>query len=253
MACRPSSNLNPSPSNRVITLNYQTGRSGRYARDYLGDWRGFLCVDDYSGYKALFNPKDPKDTPCIEVGCLAHARRKFFDLHAANQSPMAAEALKRIAAIYDIEEAAREMTVEQRLAFRAEKTVPTLKELRTFLLESLAKSAPGGAAAKAIQYSLKRWEALERFAFSGNLPADNNPVERDIRPIAVGKKGWLFTGSERAGKRAAVIQSLLGTAKLNGINPTEWLENVLEYLPVWPNRRLDELLPLEGWKPVSLN
>jgi len=237
----------------IVLFDYQTGRSGHYARDYLGDWRGFLCVDSYSGYKALFNPKDPEEIPCIEVGCLAHARRKFFELHAANQSPMAAEALRQIARLYAVEEEAREMSIEQRKALREEKSLPVLEGLKGFLTEGLTKSAPGGAAAKAIKYSLKRWDALERFAFSGHLPIDNNAIERDIRPIAVGKKGWLFAGSERAGKRAAVIQSLLGTAKLNGVNPYEWLENTLEYLPIWPNRRVDELLPLKGWKPVTLD
>jgi len=204
-------------------------------------------------YKALFTSEDPHEVTCVEVGCLAHARRKFFDLFAVNQSPMAADALERIGEIYAVERAAIGLSSENRKVLRVEKTLPLLKELKQFLRDSLIKAPPNGAAAKAINYSLKRWDALERFAHTGNLPIDNNPLERDIRPIAIGKKNWLFTGSERAGKRAAVIQSLLGTARLNGVNPNEWLENVLENLPAWPNKQLDELLPIQGWKPVSAN
>jgi len=237
----------------IVLFDYQAGRAGIHARNFLGDWRGFLCADDYQGYKALFTSEDPHEVTCVEVGCLAHARRKFFDLFAVNQSPMAADALERIGEIYAVERAAIGLSSENRKVLRVEKTLPLLKELKQFLRDSLIKAPPNGAAAKAINYSLKRWDALERFAHTGNLPIDNNPLERDIRPIAIGKKNWLFTGSERAGKRAAVIQSLLGTARLNGVNPNEWLENVLENLPAWPNKQLDELLPIQGWKPVSAN
>ena len=233
----------------IVLFDYQTSRGGEHARNFLGDWRGFLCVDDFGGYKALFKSDKPSEITCVEVGCMAHARRKFFDLYAANKSPMAEKALKHIAGLYEVEAMGRGVTVEERAVLRQEKTVPLLKELKAFLDEGLKKAAPGGAAALAINYSLKRWVALSRFADSGHLPIDNNPIERDIRPIAVGKKNWLHVGSERAGRRAAVIQSLLGTAKLNGINPTEWLESVLENLPTWKYSRLDELLPLKGWKP----
>lgn len=106
--------------------------------------------------------------------------------------------------------------------------------------------AEGSGIAKAIDYSIKRWPALARYAGDGNLPIDNNPIENAIRPIALGKKNWLFAGSERAGKRAAAIQSLLGTAKLNGLEPYAWLRDTLEKLPVWPNSRIDELLPLRS-------
>jgi transposase len=106
-----------------------------------------------------------------------------------------------------------------------------------------AKTANGGSSAKAMDYTLRRWASFIRYAETGHLPIDNNPVENVIRPIALGKKNWLFAGSERAGQRAAVIQSLLGTAKLNGLNPEAWLRDTLEKLPTWPNRRIDELLP----------
>jgi transposase len=177
------------------------------------------------------------------LACWAHARRKFFDLFQASQSPVAQEALKRIAVLYTIEAEGREMAVDERQRLRAEKSLPLLSALHDWLQQTRLSTAPNSATAKAIDYSLKRWTALTRYAESGDLPIDNNPVENSIRPIALGKKNWLFAGSERAGQRAAVIQTLLGTAKLNGLDPAAWLKDTLEKLPTWPNSRIDELLP----------
>ena len=243
-----SNDLQPGP--RIIVFDYQTGRGGAHARQFLGGWRGHLMVDDYAGYKPLFAGDGCADA-CIELGCLAHARRKFYDLHQANQypqghkSPMALEALKRIAALYAIEAEAAAFGIPERQALRAEKSRPALAALRDWLTETRAKTAPGTAAAKALDYSLRRWPTFSRYAETGHLPIDNNPTENCIRPIAVGKKNWLFVGSERAGQRAAAIQTLLGTAKLNGVNPAAWLKDTLEKLPTWPNSRIDELLPLD--------
>jgi len=199
-------------------------------------------------YKALF--ADNRTTidkrslaPCLEVACFAHARRKFFDLFRANQSPMAKEALERIAKLYAIEAEAKALTIAQRQVLRQEKAKPLLESLQNWLQETLVKTAPGGASAKAIAYALKRWPALIRYADTGHLPIDNNPTENCIRPIALGRKNWLFVGTERAGKRAAAIQTLLGTAKLNGLDPATWLKDTLDKLPAWPNSRIDELLP----------
>ena len=121
-----------------------------------------------------------------------------------------------------------------------------LREYRFVLPGPRLTTAEGSGLAKAIDYSLKRWPALARYATSGVLPIDNNPIENAIRPIAIGKKNWLFAGSERAGRRAAAIQSLLGTAKLNGLDPYAWLKDTLEKLPAWPNSKIDELLPLRA-------
>lgn len=222
----------------IAVFDYQGGRSGEHARQFLGDWRGHLVVDDYAGYKALFA------CGVSEVGCWAHARRKFFDLHKANQNPTALAALTRIGELYAIEADARELNTEQRQALR--QTAQTkLIAFKNWLDETRLRSADGGALAKAIDYSLKRWPALKRYAETGHLPIDNNPVENIIRPIAIGKKNWLFAGSERAGQRAAAIQTLLATAKLNGIEPSAWLKDTLGKLPTWPNSRLDELLPIK--------
>ena len=157
---------------------------------------------------------------------------------------MALEALQRIGALYAIEAEGKELCIEERQQLRVEKSQPQLQDLYDWLIQTRIGIANGGASAKAIDYTLKRWPALSRYAETGHLPIDNNPVENCIRPIALGKKNWLFTGSERAGQRAAAIQSLLGTAKLNGLNPAQWLKETLEKLPVWPNSRIDELLPM---------
>ncbi|WP_377701206.1 IS66 family transposase [Pseudoduganella sp. UC29_71] len=221
----------------IVVFDYQTSRAGAHARAFLHGWRGHLMVDDYVGYKALFT-----DGP-TELACLAHIRRKFFDVHAASGSPVAEEALGRIAALYAIEQQGAGLDPPQRLALRQRQAVPALGELHAWLLATQRNVAAGSSTAKAIDHALKRWPALVRYAESGSLPIDNNPVENAIRPIAIGKKNWLFTGSERAGRRAAAIQSLFATAKLNGLDPLRWLSSVLERLPTCPNSQLDTLLP----------
>ncbi|SEN76834.1 IS66 family transposase [Nitrosomonas marina] len=235
-----SNDLDPGP--RIVVFDYQTSRSGRHAQNFLQNWQGHLQVDDYGGYKALFSRTA---SPCIELACWAHARRRFFDLHQANDSPMAFEALQRIGELYAVEAEARQLDcVVARQQLRKQKSLPILDALHDWLMQTRLQTANGGASAKALDYTLKRWPSLVRYAHTGNLPIDNNPVENSIRPIAVGKKNWLFTGSERAGQRAAAIQTLLGTAQLNGLDPAAWLKDILTKLPTWPNSRIDELLPL---------
>ena len=221
----------------IVVFDYQTSRSGKHAAEFLQDWRGTLMVDDYGGYKALFGHG------VTELGCWAHARRKFFDLHAAGGHPVAEQTLARIARLYAIEADTQDMDCAARAQHRVQHSEPELTALYDWLTQLRPTVANGGALAKAIDYSLKRWPALIRYAASGDLPIDNNPVENAIRPIALGKKNWLFAGSERAGRRAAAIQSLFATAKLNGIEPAAWLKDTLDKLPIWPNSRIDELLP----------
>ena len=222
----------------IVVFEYQTSRAGKHADSFLRDWQGHLMVDDYSGYKHLFIGQG-----ITELACWAHARRKFFDLFAANQSPIAEAALAGIAALYALEAQAQDAIPEARQALR-QQARDKLDEFKHWLTTTRAKVAPGSGTAKAMDYTIKRWAALIRYAETGNLPIDNNPVENTIRPIAVGKKNWLFAGSERAGKRAAAIQTLIGTARLNGLDPHAWLKDTLEKLPAWPNSRLDELLPI---------
>ena len=199
-----SNDLDPGP--RIVVFDYQAGRSGRHAQNFLENWQGHLLVDDYGGYKAMFSRTT---SPCTELACWAHARRKFFDLHQANNSTMAFEALQRIGDIYAIEVEGKHIDIESRLQLRKEKSLPILDALHDWLMQTRAQTANGGASAKALDYTLKRWPSLIRYAHTGHLPIDNNPVENAIRPIAVGKKNWLFTGSERAGQRAAAIQNLV--------------------------------------------
>ena len=228
---------------KIVVFDYQSGRSGEHARQFLGTWQGHLLVDDYTGYKALFSSERQQAAPCTELGCWSHARRKFFDLHPANASPVALAALTRIGKLYAIEQQGKDLSSEARKALRSEYAKPVLAALQQWLIETRARTANGGSLAKALDYTLRRWPALIRYADTGHLPIDNNPVENVIRPLALGKKNWLFAGSELAGQRAAAIQSLLGTAKLNGLNPASWLRDTLEKLPTWPNSRIDELLP----------
>lgn len=222
----------------LVVFDYQTSRSGEHVRNFLGDWRGSLMVDDFAGYKALFTQG------VTELGCLAHARRKFFDLNEAQANPVAREALARIAVLYAIEARGREMSVAERTVLRQKESVPALDAMHAWLLATRVTVANGGGTARAIDYSLKRWTALRRYATHGALPIDNNPVENAIRPICLGKKNWLFTGSERAGQRAAAIQSLFATAHLNGLDPAAWLRETLEQLPTCLNSQIDSLLPL---------
>lgn len=228
----------------IVVFDYQTGRSGSHVRNFLGEWRGHLMVDDYAGYKACFVDNGGG---VIELGCMAHARRKFFDLHAANQSPVAARALDWFGLLYQVERDGKNLTVTARAQLRHEKSRVILDEFHEWLMKARATAAPGSTIMKAIDYSLRRWPALIRYARTGDLPIDNNPAENAVRPIAVGRKNWLHYGSERAGHRAAVIHSLLATAKLNGLDPAAWLADVLEKLPTWQNSRIDELLPLAGY------
>lgn len=232
-AYRTSGNSPP-----IIVFDHQSSRAGKHARQFLNNWRGHLMVDDYSGYKAMFNDE------VVELGCWAHARRKFHDVFAANGSTTAREALERIGQLYAIERDAAALDDVQRHTMRQNQSLPLLQTLHRWLTS--IPTVGNTAIAKAVHYTLKRWPALTRYIESGAFPIDNNPIENAIRPIAIGKKNWLFVGSERAGKRVAAIQSLLATAKANGIEPYAWLVDTLNKLPTWPNSKINQLLPLKN-------
>ena len=221
----------------IVVFEYQPGRGGKYAHEFISGWQGHLMVDDYSGYKALFR------AGVTELACWAHARRKLFDLHVATKSPIAEQALKWIVALYAVEKKGKDVDCAARAQLRQQEAKPLLASFHAWLTQVHPTVAPGSSTRKALDYTLRRWPALIRYAETGNLPIDNNPVENVIRPIAVGKKNWLFVGSERAGRRAAAIQSLLATAKLNGLDPADWLKMVLEKLPTCLNSDIDDLLP----------
>lgn len=229
----------------IVMFEFCGNRSGKHASRFLDGYSGALMVDDYAGYKALFAGGD-----VIELACLAHIRRKFFDLHAASKSALAQEALVRIGELYAIETGAREFDAEDRHAHRQQYAAPRLAALKAWLDEQRRRVSQGSGTARAIDYALKRWTALVRYLEDGRYPIDNNPVENAIRPIALGRKNWLFAGSEAAGQRAAAIMTLVATAKANGHDQHRYLKDVLTRLPTTLDRDIGDLLP-HRWRPAS--
>lgn len=227
---------------RLVVFDFAESRASRHPADFLrhpgeGAWRGTLVCDDYSGYKALFA------NGVTEAGCLAHARRKFHELYANHQSTVGEQALALFGRLYEVEREAADLNCDGRQRMRQEKAKPVADALHAWLTAQRQKVPPGSATAKAIDYSLGRWRALTRYIDAGDLPADNNWVENQIRPIAIGRSNWLFAGSLRAGKRAAAVMSLIHSARVNGHDPYAYLRDVLERLPTQPASRIGELLP----------
>ncbi len=227
---------------RAVVFDFADSRAGQHARDFLGlpgenGWHGSLVCDDFSGYKACF------EMGVTEAGCLAHARRKFHELWANHQSNIGERALRFFIQLYDIEREVHEMDAVQRRRIRQERSQPVADAMHVWLTEQRKKVPEGSATIKAIDYSLGRWRALTRYIDDGDLPADNNWVENQIRPIAIGRNNWLFAGSLHAGKRAAAVMSLVHSARLNGHDPYAYLKDVLARLPTQPASRVDELLP----------
>ncbi len=180
---------------------------------------------------------------------MAHARRKFFDLHVANKSQLAEQALHSIGGLYEVERHAKEMRDEDRWRLRQETAVPIAEKLHEWMLAQRELVPEGSATAKALDYSLKRWVALTRYLADGAVPIDNNQIENLIRPWALGRSNWLFAGSLRSGKRAAAIMSLIQSARINGHDPYAYLKDVLTRLPTQRAREIKQLLPHQ-WMPV---
>jgi transposase len=228
-----------------VVYDFCTGRGSQYPYNFLGAWTGTLVRDGYIGYEKALLLEDRFD-----AGCMAHSRRKFDELFKANASPVATQAIQRIAWLYRIEADARDLTAEQRLKMRQDRSRPLCEELHLWLQLERSRVPEGSGIAKAIDYSLNRWAALTRFLLDGDVPIDNNHLENQMRPWGVGRKNWLFVGSELAGERAAMIMSLLQSAKLNKADPWAYLKDVLTRLPTQLNSRIDELLP-HRWKPAT--
>jgi transposase len=237
---------------RAVVFDFADSRGGQHVRTFLGlpgsehkpGWRGLLVTDDFSGYKACF------ELGVTEVGCMAHARRKFHELWVHHQSPIGEQALKFFIQLYEIEREVRDLAAGERKAIRQDKTKRIADALHQWLTQQRQKVPDGSATARAIDYSLKRWQALVRFIDDGELPIDNNWVENQIRPIAIGRNNWLFAGSLRAGQRAAAVMSLVHSARLNKHDPYAYLRDVLERLPTQPASRVGELLP-HRWSSSS--
>lgn len=225
-----------------VVYDFADSRAGQHAKDFLGEWTGFLVCDNYSGYKQL------AVQGITDTGCLAHSRRKFHDLFVNHQSQVAQAALPFYSHLYQIEKRAIDLTADERQQLRERESRPIAEALMAWMVAQRKLVPDGSAIAKAIDYSVNRWEALTRFLDDGDIPIDNNWDENRIRPIAVGRRNWLFAGSLRAGQRGAAIMSLIQSAKLNGHDPHAYLKDVLTRLPTHPASRINELLP-HLWQP----
>jgi transposase len=221
-----------------VWFAFSPDRKGERPRQHLKLYKGALQADAYAGFQHLY-----ESGTIIEVACWAHARRKFHEIHIAHPSPATSEAIERIAALYAIEAEIRGSTPEVRKSIRQDRAKPLLDSMHTWLEASLAKLSRKSDTAAAIRYALSRWLALTRYAADGTLEIDNNAAERALRVVALGRKNFLFAGSDAGGERAAAIYSLLGSAKLNGLNPEIYLQHVLERIADHPISRIDELLP----------
>ncbi len=230
---------------KAVVYDFCESRAGEHARTFLGKWKGSLVCDDYAGYKQGFI------SGITEAGCMAHSRRKFFDLHVSSKSQIAGQACAYISQLYDVERDARHLNAEDRLQRRQSESKPLADAFHQWMLLQRQKITDGSATAKALDYSLKRWTALTQFLDDGQLPIDNNWIENQIRPIAIGRSNWMFAGSLRAGQRAAAVMSLIQSAKLNGHDPYAYLKDVLARLPTQKYSQIEELLP-HRWQSTPL-
>ena len=222
----------------AVLFCYSPDRKGEHPSAHLRSFSGVLHADGYAGFDQLY-----RAGKISEAACWAHVRRKFFDIHAANGSPIAAQVLERIGALYAVEADIGGQAPEQRCAQRQARAGPLLEQLREWLQAHLAKLSKKSELAIAIRYALTRWSALTRYCDDGRIEIDNNAAERALRAVALGRKNYLFVGADSGGERAAAIYSLIGTAKLNDLDPQAYLRFVLEHIAEHPINRVDQLLP----------
>jgi transposase len=242
-------------------FHYSRDRRGEHPRAHLASWAGILQADAYGGYNELY-AAGRQPAPVLEAGCFAHARRKFFELadittaarrksrgdRAALIYPIALEAVQRLDALFDLERAINGQPAAERVAMRQQHSRSLMDELHVWLTAQLAKLSRSHDLAKACQYMLRRWDAFTRFLEDGRICLTNNAAERALRCVPLGRKAWLFCGSDRGGQRAAILYTLIQTAKLNDVDPQAWLADVLARIADHPASRLDELLPW-NWTP----
>ena len=223
---------------QAVAYDFAMSRGREVPSRFLAAFRGTLLVDGYAGYGEVL--KRPGMT---EAGCWAHVRRQFFEVFEATKSPAAQTALVEIGKLYDIERDLKERPPDERLAARRQRAGPILAAFKAWLDKTYGKSPPRSALAKAMLYTLNRWKALNAYLADAMLGIDNNPVENAIRGIALGRKNWLFAGSELGGERAARFYTLIETAKFNGVDPHAYLTHIFERLPSAKAADLDSLLP----------
>ena len=222
----------------AVWFQYSPDRKGERPLTHLKPFAGILQADGYAGFERLYARGD-----VIEAACWAHVRRKFYDIYTANDSPIAAAALTRIGTLYAVETDLRGRPPGARKAGRQARAGPLLEELHEWLQATLGTVSKKSELAVAIRYALTRWTALTRYRDDGGIEIDNNAAERSLRAVAIGRKNYLFAGSDAGGERAAAFYSLIGTAKLNGLDPEGYLRAVLERIAEHPINRVDELLP----------
>ena len=231
---RPAASRDPP----AVWYRYSPDRKGEHPQAHLKRFRGILQADAFSGYSELYAGER-----ILEAACWAHARRKFYDLYVADRSPLAAEAIRRIGELYAIEREIRGRKPSERVQVRQQRAGPLLEQLQQWLAATLRTVSAKSELAGAIKYALVRWVALTRYRDDGRIEIDNNSAERSIRPLVLGRRNYLFAGSDAGGERAANIYTLIATARLNDIDPYLYLRHVLERIAEHPINRIDELLP----------
>lgn len=229
---------NNSPG-RLVLFDYQDGRSAGAPKEMLETFKGYLQTDGYTVYEDYDNREG-----ITLLHCMAHARRKFFDAQK-NDAERSCYALEQIQQLYALERDCKdkELTDEQKQAVRQQQAVPVLEHLGKWMKEQYTQVLPKSLIGQALAYSISRWDKLSIYTTNGMLCIDNNPVENSIRPVAIGRKNYLFAGSHEGAKRSAMLYSLLGTCKMNGVNPFTWLKDILTILPSYPINKIKDLLP----------
>ena len=229
---------------------YSPDRGGEHPRRHLAQYAGILQADAYAGFNELYLP-GRRPGAISEAACWAHGRRKFFVLADVAKAPLAMEAVRRIDLIFDVERTINGLIPQQRRAARQEQVVPLVAELEAWMRTERTRLSRHNEVSRAMDYMLKRWRAFIRFLDDGRICLTNNAAERALRGIALGRKSWMFAGSDRGGERAADVYTLIITAKLNGVDPRAWLADVLCRIADQPNRNLGDLLPWHWSRPKS--
>jgi transposase len=238
------------PAPPAAMFFYSPDRTGEHPRRHLARYAGILQADAYAGFNGLY-AEARKPGPVTEAGCWAHGRRKLFDLAQLARAPLAAEAVRRIDAIFEAERTINGVPAQQRLAVRQTQVAPLVADLEIWMRGVRATMSRHADVAKAMDYMLKRWSTFSRFLEDGRICLTNNAAERALRGVALGRKAWLFAGSDRGGERAAAIYSLIMTAKLNNVDPRAWLADVLRRINDHPASHLHELLPWNWTNPAQ--
>jgi hypothetical protein len=234
----------------AVVYRYTENRRHQHPIDHLAGFRGTLQVDAFAGFDRL--AAERKNSDVVLAHCWAHTRRKFYDVHQATASPIAAEALQRIAALYRVEEAIRGRPADQRRQARIEASRPILDAFKPWLETQLGRVSGKSPLATAIRYTLTRWASLGQFVDDGRIEIDTNTVERTMRPIALGRKNHLFAGSDGGARTWATIASVIQSAKLNDIEPFAYIRDILERMVQGhPINRIDELLPWNYASPLA--